>query len=66
MHRNIDNLLEWKKKIELKKERIIEETLNIDARPRINPQSEIILSMRKPDYLDKRVEERLLDKHNKY
>ena len=66
MNRNIENLLDWKKNLELKKERNIEEIFNIDARPKINQQSEIILSMRNPDYLDKRVEERLLDSHNRY
>jgi hypothetical protein len=62
MNRNVDNLLEWKKEVEMKKERNIEES-HVDARPRINHNSQIILSTRNPDYLVKKVEDRL---HNNF
>ena len=58
--------MEWKRELEIKKERNIEEMFCNDARPKINHQSEIILNLRNPDYLEKKVEERLQYNYNKY
>ena len=64
MNRNINNLLEWKRDLELKKERNIQEMFYNEAKPKINPQSKLILGMRNPDYLYQKVEDRLHNNNN--
>lgn len=62
LQRTIDDLYQWKVQIERK--RLENQTLtncSFDPTPIINCESEVILKQRKPDYLRKRVEDRLIE-----
>lgn len=68
MKRTVDDLLQWKQNIERKKNETVQylnTSLHSNVVPHINQTSEIILREKKPDYFNKRVEDRLLEQGEK-
>lgn len=68
MKRTVDDLLQWKQNVERKKNETVQylnTSLHSNVIPHINETSEIILRENKPDYFNKRVEDRLLEQGEK-